>query len=167
MNKTKLYAGLAIGLLIINLVLVAFMLTRSDKLPLEKRDNPREQVIKRLDFSDEQAAEYTARIAEHRERMFAKREQMHELKTSLSQLLKGNDKQAADSVINALSELHKEMEQNFFNHFKDIKKICKPEQLENYNKLVDDMNEIFLRRMPSPDKRGPNRGNRPPRDKRR
>lgn len=151
MNKTKLYGGIAIGLLIINLALIGFMLTRVKQIG-NNRPNPREVVINKLGFDDEQTAAFEEVIKSHREVMNGKEHEARQLKVQLNNLLMTEDTAKADSIATVIAAKHKEIQLEFFNHFLKIKEICKPEQMEKYNAFVDDLNTIFFR--PGPNKRG-------------
>lgn len=144
MNKSKLYGGIAIGLLIINLALIGFMLTRA-KQKGQNRPNPKEVVIKKLDFDAEQSAAFEKVIESHRSVMNAKEEEARELKVQLNNLLKSGDVTTADSIATAIAAKHKEIQLEFFNHFLEVKKICKPDQMEKYDVFVDELNTIFFR----------------------
>lgn len=151
MNKTKLYGGIAIGLLIINLALIGFMLTRV-KQRGNNRPNPREVVISKLGFDDEQTAAFEEVIKSHRAVMNGKEQEAGELKVQLNNLLKSGDTAKADSIATIIAAKHKEIQLEFFNHFLKIKEICKPEQKEKYDEFVDELNTIFFR--PRPNKIG-------------
>jgi hypothetical protein len=57
-----------------------------------------------------------------------------------------------DSLENKLGELQRQIETVHYNHFTDIKKLCKPEQLENFNALTHDLAKFFApeRNLPPP-----------------
>lgn len=144
MNKTKLYGGIAIGLLIINLALIGFMLTRVKQIG-NNRPNPREVVINKLGFDDEQTAAFEEVIKSHREVMNGKEHEARQLKVQLNNLLMTEDTAKADTIATAIAAKHKEIQLEFFNHFIEVKKICKPDQMEKYDVFVDELNTIFFR----------------------
>jgi hypothetical protein len=74
------------------------------------------------------------------------REKIHAEKSKLNNLLKTENREQADSLSGVIAGLHREMELGFFNHLMDIKSICKPEQMDNYTALVDNINTIFSKR---------------------
>ncbi|MDB4162010.1 hypothetical protein N9772_06565 [Bacteroidia bacterium] len=147
MNKTKLYGVLAIVFLLINLMLVGFMLTKGGKRGQHK-NSPKEIIITRLNLDSNQRTAYEVKVQEHRSLVNNTREKIRAEKSKLNSLLKTGNREQADSFSAVIAGLHREMELGFFNHLMDIKSICKPEQMDNYTTLVDDINTIFSKRGP-------------------
>lgn len=52
-----------------------------------------------------------------------------------------------DSITSLLAASRKKMELTFYKHFSQIRAICRPDQLELFNKTLD---EMMKRRMPGP-----------------
>ncbi|MDG2454907.1 MAG: hypothetical protein P8N47_03780 [Bacteroidia bacterium] len=147
MNKTKLYGVLAILFLLINLMLVGFILNKGRKRGKRKK-SPKEIIITRLNLDSNQSADYGIKVQEHRSLMNNTHEKIRAEKSKLNNLLRTEDREQADSLFTVIAGLHREMELGFFNHLIDIKSICKPEQMDNYTALVDDINTIFSKRGP-------------------
>ncbi len=147
MNKTKLYGVLAILFLLINLMLVGFILTKGRKRG-KRKNSPKEIIITRLNLDSNQSAAYEIKVQEHRSLMNNTHEKIRAEKSKLNNLLKTENREQADSLSSVIAGLHREMELGFFNHLIDIKSICKPEQMDNYTLLVDDINTIFSKRGP-------------------
>jgi hypothetical protein len=147
MNKTKLYGVLAILFLLINLMLVGFILNKGRKRGKRKK-SPKEIIITRLNLDSNQSAAYEIKVQEHRSLMNNTHEKIRAEKSKLNNLLRTEDREQADSLFTVIAGLHREMELGFFNHLIDIKSICKPEQMDNYTALVDDINTIFSKRGP-------------------
>ena len=53
------------------------------------------------------------------------------------------DVKVKDSLIAQLNLYQKQIEETHFKHFEDIKKICHPYQMENYNELTEELARIF------------------------
>lgn len=147
MNKTKLYGGIAIGLLIINLMLIGFMVTKGGKMGKHHK-GPKAEIIQRLHLDDDQIAALESAIDEHRSVMKTTEVKIRAQKTALTRLLKTDDTHQSDSILQLISGFHQNIERGFFTHFLAIKSICRPDQMDDYNALVDDMNEVFFKRRP-------------------
>ena len=153
MNKTKLYGILALVFLLINLMLIGFILAKGGKRGKYK-NSPKETIITRLNFDSNQRAAYEEKVQKHRSLVNNTRQKISAEKSQLNNLLKTENREQADSLSAVIAGLHREMELGFFNHLMDIKSICKPEQMDNYTTLVDDINTIFSKR--GPKRRGNN-----------
>jgi periplasmic protein CpxP/Spy len=53
-----------------------------------------------------------------------------------------------DSLSKNIADLQKKAEMMNFRHFQDIKKICKPEQLPYFEKLTNELTQLFSRKKP-------------------
>jgi len=152
MNKIKFYQFLIAGLILCNIVLLAFFFL--GKKGKGKHKQPNEIIIERLDFSKEQAADYEALIVNHRQSVGQAAEKIKNLKTALYSNLSSEmqDSLAIDSIQSELSMAKASIEKTHYDHFLDIKKLCKAEQLPKFTELSKDMARIF-----APHK-GPKRG---------
>ena len=48
-----------------------------------------------------------------------------------------------DRLFLKLADLQKQIETTHFNHFIDIKKLCKKEQLSDYENLTEELSKLF------------------------
>ena len=148
MEKSKFLTLLVIALLLLNLGLLAYLFLGNSKpqhKEKEMRPNPREIVIRKLNFSDKQIESYKVLIKDHRAKIsFAEKRNM-ELKNHLYQFLlkTSENKSTTDSIINLLAENQKLIETTHFNHFADIKKLCEPSQLKAFEELATELSQIF------------------------
>ncbi|MBT6235769.1 MAG: periplasmic heavy metal sensor [Bacteroidetes bacterium] len=154
MNKTKLYGILAIILLLINVAMGVFILTAKDKQPPMRENGPKKLIMERLAFDKEQKKEFRVMVRNHQEKMHEHREALMQAKVHLHQHLKGDNHADIDSLTTAIGHIHSEMEALHYAHFLDIKAICKPEQMNNYILLVDDLKDIFEKRRAKPRRKG-------------
>lgn len=148
MEKTKLLTLLVVCLVALNLGILAYLFFGSEKPPRPgrvMRPSPKEIVINKLNFDDKQLEKYEELIKGHRAKITAAEERNMQLKNSLYQYLLSDaeNKMAADSIIQLLGENQQLIEKVHFNHFKDIKKICNPYQLESFEELANELSEIF------------------------
>jgi hypothetical protein len=146
MNKEKFYRWVIAGLLVSNLFLAVFLFSRSRPPKPFDPDTPKRIIAERLHFDKNQIVQYESLIQEHRKQVRTKDEEIRKLKNELYSLLPAeNIPVKKDSLISLLAEKQKEVEYIHYNHFADIKKLCKPTQMADYNLLVKEINTIFNR----------------------
>ena len=145
MNKTKLLTFAVIALFIINILTISFLFFKKGPKPNEvNRPKPREIVINKLGFDAQQIKTYELLIDEHKSNIGELDEKIKKAKNDLyHQLALTDNKETTDSILNALSKYKSQIEILHYNHFLDIKKICKPEQLDSYNDLTMELAKIF------------------------
>ena len=87
MSKNKKYSILIISLLVINTILVGFVIIKP-KRPLGKENkNPKEVIIKKLQFNEAQITLYTSLVKQHRKAIKEKDTQIRSSKKNLYTLL--------------------------------------------------------------------------------
>lgn len=107
-------------------------------------DRPKREVIKRLEFDKNQVAAYDALIADHRKKINEKNDMILNLKESLYlHLSQDSTDTVRDSIASVIGLLQKDIETIHFNHFREIKALCHPEQMAKYDSLVKDLGMIF------------------------
>jgi hypothetical protein len=142
MKASKLLKILVIGLLIVNLTLVAFIVFR--KPPHPRHNGPRNEIIERLKLDEEQIKHYDALIKKHRNDINQVEGLILKNKNQLYSLLSSpQNPSIKDSLLNEIAELHVSIENIHFNHFSDIKSLCKEDQLPNFNELIKEIAELF------------------------
>ncbi|MBL7883326.1 MAG: hypothetical protein JNL69_04620 [Bacteroidia bacterium] len=143
MNKVKLLAIISVGLLVSNILIVVLLFNKSDKHP-PRHGGPRNIIIEKLHFDETQITEYDQLIQWHRSEIDKNEHQMMALKNQLYSLLKENaSSEKKDSLINELSLLQKQIENVHYKHFSDIQKMCKAEQQEAFNSLIEEIAILF------------------------
>jgi len=148
MSKIKLLTIAVIGLLFTNSVLVGFLLIKKQPAPMEdmppgKREGPKKIIMERLQFDTEQVAQYELLITGHRKSIRLLKDSISETKNELYQSLQTDSFAGKDSLTNLLSALQKRIETVHYDHFVQIKKLCKPEQMEAFNELTHDLAFYF------------------------
>jgi hypothetical protein len=139
MNKVKLLTGVAILLLIINFISLAFIFNNKPG----RREGPKDYIIEKLGFDENQTNEYQKLIDAHRTIVRQSDQKIHALKSQLYIGLNKNDKPINDSLINEIAQVQIYIENIHCNHFKDIKLLCKPSQIRAYNALLLEMSDLF------------------------
>lgn len=145
MGKIKLLTIAVITLLILNLGIIVFLISNRAERPWHHGEGPKMLIIEKLHFDKKQEAAYEKLIRWHRGTIDSLDKQIFDTKNLLyRELLNGNEnKPEEDSLIQAIADYQKLIEQTHFIHFRDIKKICKPEQLPYYNALTKDLAQLF------------------------
>lgn len=152
MNKIKTISMIAIGLLISNLVLVGFIMLRKPKHPMPQ--GPKKMVIEKLHFDDKQVEQYEVIIQEHQKNIRKADDDIIKYKNALYQTLTKSDNESEkDSLINQIANVQKEIEDIHFNHFLEIKKLCKPEQQKYFEDLTKEIEGLFYKRQMPKEKR--------------
>lgn len=147
MNKERLYILISVGLLISNVLLVSLMLINSNKGP--DFEGPRNLIIEKLKYDEDQIVKYDALISVHRRNVKAENEKIHELKEQLYILLQQEpNPKTVDSIIKEIADQQRIIEEIHFNHFKGIKKLCRKEQKTAFNELSFELAKLFSPKRP-------------------
>jgi hypothetical protein len=139
MNKVKLLSVAAIILLITNLISLAFILYNKPS----KKEGPKDYIIKQLNFDGNQIKEYQKLIFDHRMNIRSFDEKIYRIKGELYGFLNSHSETEKDSLIGEIAKVQIDVENTHCKHFKDIKDLCKPSQMEAYNALLLEMSYLF------------------------
>lgn len=141
MSRNRFYIFVIVGLLISNLLLVAFILMKKPR----EHSSPRNLIIERLHFDENQVQQYDELIRQHRMQITEKEHEMMTLKTQYYSFLKNSNQNNNDSLIPSIGMVSMETEKINFKHFQDIKKICHPDQIKYFDDLINDFESLFAR----------------------
>lgn len=168
MSKIKLLSIAVIGLLLINIAIVSVLIFRKPSSPPGGRppmgqegrqpgqnERPKKIIIEKLHFDKEQSAQYEKLIVQHQAIIKSLNDSIKDAKNDLYLSLTNENFTGKDSLIAKLGLLQRQVELTHYEHFAAIKKLCKPDQLENYAALTKELARFFA----PPKKEGP-----PPRD---
>ncbi len=163
MSKLKLLSIAVISLLLINIAIVGYLFFLKPPFPPNgrppmcqyggppmKNEGPKKMIIERLHFYKEQVASYEMLIEAHKASLNSLNDSIKIAKNNLYQSLQNENFTGKDSLINLLGSLQKQIEILHFEHFAQLRKLCKPEQLKNFNELTVELAQFF-----TPDKKGP------------
>lgn len=149
MNKQNMYKYLSALLLLTNLLVIGFIF--SSKFTHPHHNGPKDLIIKKLNFDQDQGAKYEELIKWHRGEMNRTQSQMLILKKSLYSKLNSEVSSAEkDSLVNEIGILQTQIERINYKHFDDIKALCRKDQLPAFEKLSFELADLF-----SPPKRRP------------
>ncbi len=143
MNKLKLISIAAIGLLVVNLMLVTALFMRK---PHPNPEGPKKLIIEKLHFDEQQVKAYDTMVTWHRAEIRNSDEQILKLKNTLyNHLNEDVDQRTKDSLIAAIANVQTHIERTHYKHFEDIKKLCKPDQQKDFEKLTQEISNLFGR----------------------
>ena len=147
MEKTKLLTIAVIGLLVINFGTLGFLLLngKGHRPPQEGRQKPKEIIIEKLHFDEAQQKDYAKLIKWHHGEITRLDDQIRQTKNELySQLNQAETNvKTKDSLVSLLAGYQKQIEETHFKHFEDIKKLCRQNQMEDFNVLTEELSKIF------------------------
>lgn len=140
--KQKIYSILIIVLIVINIMILALLWFDKPKPPEQFRQKPGDMNMflqKELALSDEQEKGFE----KLRQTLFDSTEKINqELRDQKRQLQMeafsdNPDQSKVDSVVSQIASLQKQLEEQMFNHFSELKKVLNKEQLIKFSKLLD------------------------------
>jgi periplasmic protein CpxP/Spy len=148
MEKTKLLTFSVIALLLLNLGTLGFLVLSKPNHPrgLEHgRHKPKEVIIEKLHFDANQITQYETLIKSHQDKIKVLDDSIRSTKNQLYELLRKDvvDEKLKITLIDQISMYQRQIDGNHFNHFEAIKKLCKKDQLDDFNELTEELTRIF------------------------
>lgn len=145
MNKTKVLVFAVIALVTLNFGILGFLFLSKNNDGPRGRKMPREIVIEKLHFDKNQIEAYDKTIKIHQEDIRNLDDSIRSTKNELYQLLNSDtiDSVQKNSLFLKLANYQKQIETTHFNHFLEIKKLCKKEQLSDYKNLTEELSKLF------------------------
>jgi periplasmic protein CpxP/Spy len=140
-NRNKVFISIIIMLMIANIILVALFLLKNDGGRRDKHQDRQAMIAgflkSEIGFSTTQLQQYDKLSNKHRENIKAMFDSLKSSKDKqFKQLAAGN---FTDSVMNSVAGQsavsQKMMELQMFNHLKNIRMLCTPEQLPKFDSL--------------------------------
>ena len=132
MSKSKFFKLIILGLLISNAIVVFMLINGRDK-----KNGHKNIIIEKLHFDKKQIKNYESYIQQHRKAINENEITMNKLRSELYQQLKHQqDTSKVDSIISIIANQQIIAENINYNHFLEIKKLCKPSQKEDFNELT-------------------------------
>jgi protein CpxP len=147
MNKVRTLTIISIGMLAANLVLIWFVILHTP--PHVGDQGPKNIIIERLRFDEAQEREYQKLINFHRNSVRETTERTKTLKLQLYLTLKqGENNNLTDSLITEIGKTQQAIEKANYSHFLELRKLCKPDQLNSYDALSADIVKLFSKTPP-------------------
>lgn len=142
MSKVKWLTVAVVVLLCLNMVLLM-----CGHFGGPGHNGPKKIVIERLHLDKVQVEGYSKLIEVHQTMLVAKEEEMNAARKALyATLAKTNSD--PDPLFDRVAEIQMEIERIHVGHFAAIKGICRPDQLNYYNDLANDLSSLFGRKGP-------------------
>jgi periplasmic protein CpxP/Spy len=138
-GRNKILLLIIVALVITNLGMVwYFTKPEKEEKPKSRADRMTEYVKKELNFSDEQAKEYLALRQKRDSMMKPLNLDMRQARLEMIALL--NQPNAPDSVLKAafqkIGDKQVPIEMEYYEHFKRVQALCKPDQLPRYDSML-------------------------------
>jgi protein CpxP len=139
MSKSKFFKLIILGLLISNAIVVFMLINGRDK-----KNGHKNLIIKKLHFDKEQIKNYEVYIQKHRKDINDNETVMNTLRSNLyKELNNSNNITKIDSLIAIIGKQQTIAEQINYNHFLELKKLCKPNQTKGFEKLTTEIANLF------------------------
>lgn len=154
MTSSKFFKLSTIALLLLNVGLICFLIfnrpphphhgmQHKGAHPPKMHEGPKQQIIKDLNFDESQITKYEALIADHVDKIASKDKTVKELKQQLYSSLSDSNSVLKTDIVDSLVACQREIEIIHFNHFKDIKGICKENQMDEFEALSKKLEQYF------------------------
>ncbi len=112
--------------------------------PPHHREPPKQTIIDKLRFDSEQIEAYDLLITAHQSAIRIADERIREARNELYALLSADTSpERVDSAKWKISNIQYEIETIHFNHFLEIKRICKENQSPYFKDLTSELESLF------------------------
>ncbi|MCX6214484.1 periplasmic heavy metal sensor [Spirosoma sp.] len=166
MERTKLLTFAVVGLLLLNLLTVGFLFFKPEQGPPGRpgAEGPAAVIIERLHLDASQQVRYRQLVKEHQEHTHTLNQKTAQLYRTYYGLLETPtyDARRANSLSQQIADNQRSIAQLNFDHFTQIKSLCRPDQQEDFNRLVSDLARLFGRQQRPLGQGRPGMGGPPP-----
>lgn len=145
-NRNYTILKYCVGILaILNIVLMVNMWRQPHGKPMHPpmhmQGGPKDRIIAELKFTSDQVDLFEDLVDKHRASMRDLQEKGREVRSQYFDLLKQEqpDQKLTEELSAAIATNQKEIEQVTFNHFKDVRKLCSPEQKNKFDEIIGDI----------------------------
>lgn len=147
MNKSTFYQIVIIALLMLNAFLMFKLYSGEPRMNRHSRmEGPRNRIIQKLNFDKSQVAEFEKMVKIHQKTIIEKDHEIMRLKKKILESLRTDSITDQSYLYNQIGELQAQIEAIHFNHFLEIKKMCRDDQLSDFEELSHRLAEHFSRR---------------------
>jgi periplasmic protein CpxP/Spy len=140
METTRFYKWLIVVLVLINVVILSFFTLKGR----HEGHGPRgggevgEFISEELHFSDSQKKQFEDMKHQHHEAMMSLQEKNKELHDEFFEHLATPQDSSVNALSDSIASLQKQMDMVTFNHFKDVRALCTPEQQTRFDQIIDE-----------------------------
>ncbi len=143
MTKERLLTVALIVLVLINVITAVLYF---GKKGIHEPKGPKNLIIEKLSFDDEQSQAYEVLISSHRSEILELERDLIELKESLYPQM--NDIGTSEEILSSISQVQSRIESVHLQHFRQIEAICRDDQKAAFNELTQDIAKMFAPRGP-------------------
>ncbi len=149
MRKDKLLMVIILVLVLLNTTTLVIMWVNKPPFPPHrpKHERPDKIIIKRLELDEAQQKQFDKLKKAHRSQIVKLEQQSRELHQKYFALLEEDEvnDSIADAYEKQLATVTERKEEITFSHFRDLKNICKPEQIELFNNFIGELSKLLAR----------------------
>jgi protein CpxP len=137
MSKPNKYKFIIIALLLANLIFLGFILLKGHKPHRE----PKRLIIEKLHFDEGQVKQYEKTIRAHRSQIDSLDKKVKAKKQAMYRNI--SDTQQTNVWTEEMAALQMEIERTHLNHFRAIQDICHPNQMNDFDELMKQIDRMF------------------------
>lgn len=143
-NKNISILKWSVGILIIlNIILMINVWKRPDHMPPphHMEGGPANLIIEELKLSTDQIKEFDKLKHAHQSAMRELNDKGREIRTQYFDLLKQDqpDQKTKDDLVSEIAANQKAIETVTFDHFKEVRKLCNPDQKKRFDEIIGDI----------------------------
>lgn len=151
MSKQRVLIISVWALILLNIGVVLFFTLNKPPHPgMHGGTRPFEVISDRLDFDDTQKESFEKLIEDHKSTIHAYDDSIRMAKDGLMSLLKSDMKGLPRNYQDKIAQYQAKIEQAHFNHFVEIKNLCRPDQLPKFDAMIDELPMMFGPKPPHP-----------------
>ncbi len=136
MKKSVIRNGFIVVLLLSN----ALFIYKWWMAPHRRPEGPRNEIIAKLHLDEQQVVRYDVLIRKHRKAIEqAEKELLHQRQQVYAHL----EAPFSDSLLAEVQKVQAKIERIHFNHFRDIGKLCRPDQQPYFRELNKEIARMF------------------------
>lgn len=140
MNNKGILQWIVAILFIVNLFLLYSLMFSHP----QTEGGPKNYIIHKLHFDPHQTEQYELTIQQHRREIDESERRMNDTRNALYQQLQfKNNQPKIDSLLAVIAQQQQQAEQINYRHFLQIKQLCKPSQMEDFNHLTQEIAQLF------------------------
>lgn len=153
MNKTKLLLLAVAVMVVLNLVLLFNTYWKSAEVSstqvrlIQPDGGSKDLIIERLQFDEGQVVLYEEHIKQHRKHIREKEQEIGNLRRRLFESL-ADGGEGETSLTGQIGSIQQQIEQIHLDHFKQIRSICRPDQLQYFDNLTSELAHLFASQPP-------------------
>ena len=140
METTRLYKWLIVVLVLINIVILSFFtLTRNHEGHGHRGGGDLGDFIsEELHFSPDQKKQFEEMKHQHHDSMMKLQETNKDLHDAFFEHLATPQDSSVSVLSDSIASLQKQMDMVTFNHFKEVRALCTPEQQARFDQIIDE-----------------------------